>query len=148
MSNCRRGAEHFKAVSLLWRVTEQSDGPHRPENNSYRWCTQGDKTGALLLPPCTPPHPLNRHSFPPSSHRSKRTLLSSLAHLHFTFCAQTISFLSLTYACIHIYSIFFYNPQSWFHMLAFFINIRYLFHHTYTVATCTPVQSNVTTALP
>lgn len=104
MSVCRRGGRALKGrVSLLRRVTEQSDGSQRAENNSYSLCTRRRQhwnqptSRTTNTHTCTRIKPLFRPAF-----ISERQTVSGVRLSTFLCVNRRCYFCSLSYSCAHI----------------------------------------------
>lgn len=99
MSVCKAQGRALKGrVSLLWRVTEQSDGPQRAENNSYFLCTP--RRQDCSTPYTSPPLPIKPLFLP--AFISERQTLSGV-HFSIFLCGNYLFFLSLLCARTHLY---------------------------------------------
>lgn len=131
MSVCRRGGRALKGrVSLLRRVTEQSDGSQRAENNSYSLCTprrqHWNQPTACTTSTTTDTHTCTRIKllFRPAF-ISKRQTLSGVRLSTFLCVNCLCYFCSLSlFMCAHTVGI--YIPLHS-HSRSFFSNVHSLF---------------------
>lgn len=132
MSDCEAQGRALKGrVSLLWRVTEQSDGPQRAQNNSYFLCTPRRQDWSA--PYTSPPLPIKPLFLP--AFISERQTVSGV-HFSIFLC---INYLFFWLFCVRVHTytfIFLYSPLPWFHALAFLMYI----HYSVTLAHLSPKQ--------
>lgn len=144
MSVCEAEGRALKGrVSLLWRVTEQSDGPQRAENNSYFLCTPRRQDWSA--PYASPPLPV-KPLFLPAFISEGQTL--SGVHFSIFLCVNYLFFLSLLCAHTHLYIYIPLQPTAMVSRSCI-SNVHTLFCHsgTFVSQAGAPVQWKASTPL-
>lgn len=130
MSVCKAQGRALKGrVSLLWRVTEQSDGPQRAENNSYFLCTPRRQDWST--PHTSPPLPITPLFLP--AFISERQTLSGV-HFSIFLC---VNYLFLCLFCVHVHTTHLYSFTAHYH--GFTLLLMYI-HYSVTLAHLSPKQ--------